>query len=286
MSNFFQHLKKTLKMIQFSHSVFAMPFALSSVWIASRGMPAVKNIVLIIMAMVTARNAAMTFNRLVDRKFDAQNPRTAQRELVSGQLSVSFATQFLLANIILFIVISYFFNTLTLALSPVAIFIILGYSLTKRFTHYTQFFLGLSLGISPLAAWIAITGTLTLFPILLGLAVFFWVAGFDLIYSTQDYEFDKTNQLKNIVVKYGIKKALLFSRILHAFSIVTLLSSGVVANFGIFYFMGIAIMAAVLVKEHRLIGPNRLDAINKAFFTLNGYVAVIFFFFVLLELYI
>ena len=184
--NFFKKLNLTLEMIKFKHSLFALTFALTSLIFSSQGLPNILTFFVIVLCMVTARNAAMSFNRIVDRDIDALNPRTSSRPLASGTLSLNFSKVFCLSNAILFMALSSYFNWLSFLLSPLALFIVLGYSLTKRFTHFTQFFLGLALGISPLAVSIAITGTLSLFSILLGCAVFFWVSGFDLIYSCQD----------------------------------------------------------------------------------------------------
>ncbi|OVE81370.1 hypothetical protein BVY03_04080 [bacterium K02(2017)] len=285
-NRFFSKLLLTLKMIKVQHSIFALPFALTSVLIASNGNLQLLDLVMIVLAMVTARNAAMTFNRIVDLKIDKKNPRTANRELPSGMLSKKFATIFCLVNIILFIAISYYFNQLTFILSPVALMIVLGYSLTKRFTYYTQFFLGLALGISPLAAWIAITGQLSFFAVLLGVNLFFWVAGFDLIYSTLDYAYDKKNGLKNLVVKWGLKKSLILARLFHFISFLSLVIAGIIQNLGLYYFIGCSIIGALLYYEHRLVKPDDLSKVNMAFFTLNGYISLLFLIFVVIDFYI
>lgn len=285
MKEFFHKLFLTLRMIKVQHSIFALPFALASFWVASQGNPDPKIFVFIIIAMVTARNAAMSFNRIVDRNFDKINPRTQNREIPSGKLSLKFSIFFCTINSILFIITSYYFNWLTFILSPIALMIILGYSFTKRFTHCTQFFLGLSLGIAPVAAWIATTGTVSPFSIFLGLAVLFWVSGFDVIYSTLDYDFDRKNGLKNMVVKLGINKSVLASRVLHIISIVFIILAGLIANFHSLYFIGTAIVAALLFYEHSLVKPGDFSKVNVAFFTMNGYVALVYFIFVLCDLY-
>lgn len=284
-SHFFQKLRLTLGMIKFQHSIFAMPFALSMVLFASQGHPEPSQLILIVLCMVTARNAAMSFNRIVDREIDAKNPRTQNREIPKGVLSLKFARGFCFLNIILFIIFSSFFNNLTLVLSPFAIAIILGYSLTKRFTHVTQLFLGISLGIAPIAAWIAITGQVSLFACLIGLAVTFWVAGFDLIYSTLDHDYDKANGLKNIVVKLGIAKALALSRFLHTLCLALFVLAGIVFQVASLYFVGIAIMGLFLIYEQSLVKATDLSRVNAAFFTLNGFVSMIFLLTTLLVVY-
>ncbi|MBF0103827.1 MAG: 4-hydroxybenzoate octaprenyltransferase [Deltaproteobacteria bacterium] len=282
-TSFFNKMILTLKMIKVQHSIFALPFAVSSCLVAFKGIPPLLFLFMICLAMVTARNAAMSFNRIVDVRFDRLNPRTKDRELPSGQLSVRFAVIFCIINSILFIAISFYFNMLTFILSPLALIIILGYSLTKRWTAYTQIFLGLALGIAPIAAWIASIGTLAPYPFLLGTAVFAWVAGFDVIYSTLDYEHDKKHNINSFVVKQGIKGALLVSVDYHIFSIIFLIFSGVLQGLSFFYFLGIVIMAGLLVYEHSLIKPHDLSKVNTAFFTLNGYVSMVFLVFVCLE---
>lgn len=283
---FTQKLSLTLSMIKFKHSVFAMPFALAALLFATSGRPAPLDILLIVLCMITARNAAMSFNRLVDWKFDAANPRTQNREIPSGKLSLSFCTGFCLVNCALFIGLSSFFNSLAFALSPVALIILLGYSLTKRFTSLTQIFLGLALGLSPSATWVALTGEITLFPLLLSAGVLFWVAGFDLIYSTQDYEYDKSKGLKNIVVKLGIPGALWLSRTFHLACIGFFVAGGLTFGLSMVYFAGIAIMAGFLVYEQSLVKPHDLSKVNMAFFALNGYVSMIFLATAILEIYL
>lgn len=281
-----QKTSLTLKMIKFQHSIFALPFALSSLVVAWNSQTTWLSLIWVILAMVTARNAAMSFNRIVDRDIDAKNPRTASREIPSGQLSLSFSIGFCVLNSLLFVLIASQFNTLTLLLSPVALAIVLGYSLTKRFTHFTQFFLGLSLGIAPLATWIALTGELSLYAILLGTGVFFWVSGFDLIYSTMDEEFDRNNNLKNIVVLLGAKKALWLARLLHLFTLAAFLAAGLSMSFSWVYYTGLGIITLIMIYEHRIVSPNDLSKLNMAFFTMNGYVSVLYFITIVLENYL
>lgn len=273
----------TLDMIKFQHSIFAMPFALVSLLHATGGHPTGRQFLLIVLAMITARNTAMSFNRIVDLDIDTKNPRTQNRPLVSGDLSTRYAKAFCLMNALIFVVIAALFNKLTLWLSPVALVIVMGYSLTKRFTQHTQFFLGLSLGISPLATWIAIRGELALFPALIGIGVLFWVAGFDLIYSCQDHDFDKANGLKNLVVAWGIKNALYLARFFHILSMLVLILAGFWQQTGFWYMTGIALMCVFLVFEHRLVKPHDLSRVNAAFFAMNGYVGLSYLAFVLLD---
>lgn len=278
-------LKLTLSMIKFQHSIFALPFALTSALVATNGKLKITDLIFIILAMVTARNAAMSFNRIVDRRLDALNPRTANREIPSGKLSSAFSVGFCVINSVLFILVTSYFNRLTFILSPIALIIILGYSLTKRFTSYTQFFLGLALGIAPIAAWIAITGTVSWFSLFLGSAVLFWVAGFDLIYSTLDHDFDKKNGAKNLVVKLGIGRALFLSRFFHGLCLMLFFLAGTQAGLGLTYTLGLIVILALLIYEHSLVKAHDLSRVNTAFFTLNGYVAIVYFIFTAIAVY-
>lgn len=273
---FGQKIFLTLNMIKFQHSIFAMPFALSMVFLATNGKPDLIKLLLIVLCMITARNAAMSFNRIADWKFDAMNPRTQNREIPNGKISLLFCTVFCLINCVFFIFLSFFFNALTFILSPVALIILLGYSLTKRFTNLTQIFLGLALGISSPATWLALTGEFSLFATLVGVGVLFWVAGFDLIYSTQDYEYDKSHNLKNIVVKLGLSRSLLLSRCFHALSIASFIIAGYLFQVSWIYFTGIGVMALFLIYEQSLVKSTDLSRVNMAFFALNGYVSMIF----------
>lgn len=273
----------TLRMIKFEHSLFALPFALSSLFVATNGQPGWNILLLIIAAMITARNAAMTFNRIVDRHIDAKNPRTANRELPKGKVSIRFAILFCIINASLFVCISFFFNPLAALLSPFALIIICGYSFTKRFTHFSQFFLGLALGSAPIAAWIAATGSVSLFSLLLGFAVLFWVTGFDIIYATQDFDFDKQAGLKSLVVKFGTAKSLLLSRFVHVVSFGLFVLAGYAHGLHWLYFVGCFAVAILLFYEHSLVKKEDLSRVNAAFFTTNGYVAVIYMVFVLTE---
>ncbi|MBX7147984.1 putative 4-hydroxybenzoate polyprenyltransferase [bacterium] len=269
-------IKHTLEMIKFSHSVFALPWALSSMLYAAHGFPSFKLFILIVLAMVTARNAAMGFNRVVDAKMDAENPRTQIRHLPKGLLKTNFVIGFVVVNAVFFIIISKYINNLCFILSPFTLIILFFYSLTKRFTHYTQIFLGLALGLSPLGAWIAVKAQFDLFPALLGLSVLFWVAGFDLIYAAQDYVFDVDKGVYSLVVKWGIEKSLFIARLFHALEIATLVFIGWNFHLSFIYFITIAIMAIFLAYEHSLISPKDLSKLDMAFFTVNGWIGFIF----------
>lgn len=272
----FQKIWYTFELVKFSHSLFALPFALASLLFATHGHPSLRLIGLVILAMVTARNAAMAFNRLVDADIDAKNPRTVSRHLPQQLLSRKYVLIFITINSILFICISSLFNSLSLILSPIALLIVFTYSLTKRVTHATQIFLGFSLGIAPIAAWIAVTGHLAFPPMLMGLGVLFWVAGFDILYATQDYEFDKKAGLKSLVVALGINKAFITARIFHALSVISLSTFGVVFEANWIYQTTVALIAFLLVIEHGLIGPKNLSRINAAFFTMNGLIGIVY----------
>src|SRR3990167_1086774 len=276
MKKFLIKLIYTLEMIKFSHSIFALPFALAALVFAADGLPPLKTVGLIILAMITARNTAMAFNRFADAKIDAKNPRTANRHIPKGSLSRGFVLCFAISNGALFIWIASLFNPLAFKLSPVALAIIYFYSTTKRWTHFTHLFLGLSLAIAPIGAWIALRGTVELFPILLGLAVMFWVAGFDIFYATQDYHFDKSEKLKSLVVRLGIANALITAKFFHILSITFFLTIGIVYHLNLFYLTTVMLMGTFLAFEHHLVRPNDLSKVNTAFFTLNGMVGILY----------
>ena len=281
----FQKIKHCFEMVKFSHSVFALPFALASLLFASQGFPPLRTFILIVLAMVFARNTAMAFNRLIDANLDAQNPRTAVRHIPKGLLSKEFVLIFIVINALLFIATASFFNPLTLWLSPVALFILCFYSLTKRWTHFTQLFLGLSLGIAPIGAWIAVKGTLEAFPLILGVAVMFWVAGFDLIYATQDYDFDREKGLKSLVVRLGIHRALWLSRLLHLLTVILLAALGIIYHLGLPYVATVLVITVFLAYEQSLVRANDLSRVNAAFFNINGIIGIIFLAGMILELF-
>ncbi len=281
---FFRRFLLTLEMIKFEHSVFALPFALTGALLAWRelGFPAqllVPKLLWIVVAMVAARSAGMTFNRILDAGIDARNPRTKARHLPAGMLTPQFAWGFLIVTSLIFFLAARQLNQLCLYLAPLALGLLFFYSFTKRFTAYSHLVLGLCLGAAPAAAWIAVTGTLDPRIILLTLAVTFWTAGFDIIYSCQDYEFDSSSELFSLPKQLGISMALLVSRILHVGMIVCL--AGLVAGYrlGWIAWAGIAAVAALLIYEQSLVKANDLSRVDAAFFTVNGYISVLFFIF-------
>ncbi len=265
-------------MIKFEHTLFALPFAFLGAVLAANGLPEWRQILWITVAMVGARSAAMTFNRIVDRHIDAENPRTANRELPSGKLTVRFAWIFFIASLILFVAAAYSLNWLTFALSPVAIMSILGYSYAKRFTAFSHLLLGWALAISPTAAWIAVRGVIdSAIPILLSLLVLMWTAGFDILYACQDFEFDKKTGLRSIPARFGIKNSLLIARLFHAQAFLALVLLYFVTGLGWLALAGVIFVGALMIYQHTLIKPDDLSRMNAAFFTTNAFVSVILF---------
>ena len=278
MNGFWTKLRTTLEMIKIEHTLFALPFAFLGAVLAADGLPTVWQILWIVVAMFGARSAAMTFNRIIDRKFDAMNPRTANRELPSGKLSVNFAWAFFIVSVLLFEFASYSLNWLTLLLSPVALLSILGYSYAKRFTSFAHLILGWSLAISPTAAWIAVRGAIdSEVPLLLSLLVMMWTAGFDVLYACQDYEYDKKAGLRSIPARFGIKNSLNIARIFHFQAFVVLVLLYFVTGLGWLALIGVFAVGALMIYQHSLIKPNDLSRMNAAFFTTNAFVSIILF---------
>ncbi|MEE3040839.1 MAG: UbiA-like polyprenyltransferase [Candidatus Latescibacterota bacterium] len=273
------------RMIRFSHSIFALPFALSGAALAAAvsGIQGAQ-IGWIVVAMVAARSAAMGFNRLVDRHIDARNPRTAQRELPRGVLSPPAVWLFVILSALGLIGAAWKLNPLCLVLSPVALFVIGGYSFTKRFTWGSHLVLGLGLGLAPLGAWIAVTGRFDLSPALLGLAVLSWVAGFDILYSCQDHEYDQHTGLHSIPVRFGLQTALRLAQLLHVFTIGFMVAVGLTAALRWIYFIGVAAICLLLLWEHRLVKADDLTKVNTAFMTANSIISVAYFLFTLADL--
>jgi 4-hydroxybenzoate polyprenyltransferase len=267
-------LAATLSMIKFSHTVFALPFALLAAVLAAGGVPPPRVLGLIFLAMVGARSAAMSFNRIVDRDVDALNPRTRAREIPSGVLSVRYVAVFCAASASLFVLAAALLNGLCLALSPVALAVVLGYSLTKRFTALSHVVLGLALAIAPVGAWIAVTGRLALLPVMLGLSVRFWVAGFDVIYSLQDEAFDRGAGLRSIPARLGGRRSLLVSAVFHAASLALLYGVFVLAGGGLLFGLGVALAGGFLVRQHAIVSTGDLTRVDAAFFTANGWLSV------------
>jgi 4-hydroxybenzoate polyprenyltransferase len=276
MASLFDKLKTTLEMIKFEHTLFALPFAFLGAILAADGLPTWRQALWITVAMVGARSAAMTFNRIVDRDIDAANPRTANRELPSGKLSVVFAWAFLFASIGVFLVAAYSLNWLTFALSPVALLSVLGYSYAKRFTAFAHLLLGWALAISPTAAWIAVRGAIdSEVPLLLSLFVLMWTSGFDVLYACQDYEFDKKAGLRSIPARFGIPRALWIARLFHFQAFTVLLIFYLATGLGWPALVGVGLVALLLIYQHTLVKPNDLSRMNAAFFTANAFVSVI-----------
>jgi 4-hydroxybenzoate polyprenyltransferase len=273
-------IRTILEMIKFEHSVFALPFALTGALLAARATqhswPTLRQILWIVVAMVAARSAAMTINRIADLRYDKENPRTKMRALATGALSVSFAWIFTLIAVAVFFLAAWQLNPLALKLAPLAIAILFFYSFTKRFTSWSHLFLGFALGISPAAAWIAITGSLDWRMVILCAAVTLWVGGFDVLYACQDIEFDHQAGLFSVPKRFGIANALWIARALHVG--VVLLLGWLAAGFGLPWpaWAGIVVVAALLAYEHSLVKANDLSKLNAAFFTVNGYISMLF----------
>jgi 4-hydroxybenzoate polyprenyltransferase len=274
---FLAKVRTTLEMIKFEHSVFALPFALTGAVLAVRGWPGWPPLAWIVTAMVSARTAAMTFNRIADLQFDAMNPRTRMRALPAGRLSLSFAMGFTVISCCVFIFAAFELNRLAFELSPLALAVILAYSYAKRFTWLSHLALGVCLGISPIAAWIALRGDLQTGILLFGGAVALWVSGFDMIYACQDLEFDRQLGLASFPSRFGIPTALHASAILHTLMLVALVAVAWLEHLGWLGGLGLAVVAILLSYEHYLVRPNDLTRVNAAFFTLNGYISVLLF---------
>ena len=270
-------VRTTLEMIKFEHSIFALPFALTGALLARRGWPTWRELTWLVVAMVGARSAAMSFNRLADLQFDALNPRTRMRALPAGHLSAGFVAGFTAASCALLLVAAFELNPLAFKLSPLALILILGYSYTKRFTWLSHFVLGACLGASPVAAWIALRGDLKAGVVILGAAVMLWVAGFDILYACQDVEFDRQHSLESIPCRFGVPAALYTSVVLHMLMLVLLVAVARMENLGWVAGIGLAAVAALLAYEHALVKPLDLSRINAAFFTVNGYISLLFF---------
>ncbi|WP_395142525.1 UbiA-like polyprenyltransferase [Armatimonas sp.] len=262
-------LRIVLEMIKIEHTLFALPFAAMGALLAARGIPDGRILFWILVAMVGARSAAMAFNRLVDRDYDAKNPRTASRAIPAGLISVGFVRGFTALTSLLLILAAWQLNPLALLLSPVALGVVFLYSYTKRFTHWCHAFLGLALAIAPVGAWVAVRGDLTMVPLALGAAVICWLVGFDTIYALQDAEFDKNAGLHSLPVRFGAQKALAIGRVSHVFMIVLLVALGKLAGLHGWYFTGVALAAALITAEHVLISPTDLKRLNIAFFNVN-----------------
>lgn len=270
-------IRITLEMIKFEHSIFALPYALTGALLAAEGWPTAGQVFWIVVACVFARSAAMAWNRLLDAQFDRQNPRTHDWALPSGLLSRGFVWIFVIVCVAGFVFSAKMLNDLAVMLSPLALAILLGYSLTKRFTSYTHLFLGLALGIAPVGAWVAVRGELGWPPIVLGLGVMFWTAGFDMIYSLQDVDIDKRLGLNSLPVKFGNRRALGLSALSHAISVAAFAALVPLTALGPAYLLALSLCAWLLVYEQRLVSPTDISRLPVAFFTLNGWISVLMF---------
>ena len=276
MSTVIKNTRLTLEMIKIEHTLFALPFAFLGALLAAHGLPALSQILWIIVAMVGARSAAMAFNRIADRNFDARNPRTATRAIPAGLLSVAFVWAFTIVAAALFLFAAAMLNRLTLILAPVALASVLLYSFTKRWTQFSHLVLGWCLSIAPTGAWIAVRGAIdSAVPLLLSLVVLLWTAGFDVLYACQDYDFDRREGLRSIPARVGIPRALWISRALHAGAFVALVALYLSTNLGPLAFAGVLATGALLIYQHRLVRADDLGRLNAAFFTTNAFVSVI-----------
>ncbi len=283
-------LSQYFKMVKFAHSIFALPFALVGFFMALHlnhlSFDYFK-LIYIVLAMVFARNAAMGFNRYLDRNIDRENERTRSREVASGVISERNALIFILANVALFMATSFLINILAFWLSPVALLVVLGYSFTKRFTALCHLVLGLGLALAPIGAYISVTGSFNnIVPILISFVVLFWTAGFDIIYALQDEQFDRQQQLHSIPTLVGAKRALIISRLLHVSSAILMLASGWLMNANLWYFVGAISFISLLLRQHLLVKHNDLSKVDAAFFTSNGIASVVFAFFCILSFYL
>ena len=283
-------ISKYFSLIKFSHTIFALPFAVIGFFIAVTQSNEPINwllFVYVVLCMVFARSAAMAFNRYIDRDIDKKNERTAQvREIPNGSIKPKSALVFVIINCILFIATTYFINPLCFYLSPVALLVVLGYSLTKRFTALCHLVLGIGLSLAPIGAYLAVTGQFDWLPLFFSFAVLFWVSGFDIIYALQDEEFDKEQQLHSIPVVLGKKNALFLSTVLHIITASLIVFAGFYASLNLFYWIGSGVFIALLTYQHLIVKPNDLSKVNLAFFTTNGIASVVFSVFVLMDLFL
>ena len=282
-------MKKYFSLVLFAHTVFAMPFAFIGFFLAISETGQEFNwlkLLLMVLCMIFARNAAMAFNRYLDREIDAHNPRTAIRDIPSGKISSNEAFIFTIANSILFILTTLLINKLCFYLSPVALAVVIGYSYTKRFTPLCHLFLGLGLALAPIGAYLVVAGAFAMLPVYFSLAVLCWVSGFDIIYALQDEEFDRENNLNSIPAWLGKKKALNVSSIFHILAVIFVSMPYIVSDLSWFYLAGILFFIILLIYQHQLVKPNDLSKVNRAFFTTNGIASVVFALFFLLDAYL
>ncbi len=278
-----ERLKIILKDIKFEHTVFSLPFALMSAFLAADGLPPLNKLFWIVIAIVGARSCAMAFNRIVDAVYDRLNTRTCNRALPSGKIKLHHYLIFLLVSALLFLFSCYMLNTMAFQLSPLALIIIFFYSFTKRFTSNSHLFLGLALSLAPIGAWVAVREEISLISIILGIAVLLWLAGFDIIYACQDVDFDKKHGLFSIPQRCGITKALRLSSIFHILMVISVLSLIMIDQLGLLYLTGVVLVALLLWYEHSIVKPDDLSKINIAFFNVNGVISIMLTLFVIID---
>jgi 4-hydroxybenzoate polyprenyltransferase len=289
MNKVFRSVKNFFALVRFSHTIFAMPFALIGF---SLGVSedeydfSIRVLLLILLCMVFARNAAMGFNRLADSKFDSLNPRTSGREIPAGIINKNSASIFVAVNAILFVLTTLFINRLTFFLSPIALLVILGYSLTKRFTSLCHIILGIGLSLAPIGAYISVTGKFNIIPLIYSFIVLTWVSGFDIIYALQDDEFDRSNELHSLPAFAGRKKALAISVLLHIITFILVLIAGFIGNAGIIFWTGAGIFTSLLIYQHRIVKHDDLSRVNLAFGTVNGIASILFAIFVISDIFL
>lgn len=272
-------MKKFFSLVLFAHSIFALPFAMIGFFLGVTTSTQPFNwflLLLVLLCMVFARNAAMAFNRYLDRDIDAKNPRTVMRDIPAGRVSANEALIFVIVNCLLFVIATAFINDLCLYLSPVALFVVLFYSYTKRFTALCHLVLGLGLSLAPIGAYIAVTGAFNIVPVLYSFAVLFWVSGFDIIYALQDEDFDRAEKLHSIPAALGIKNALRLSVVLHICSAICVILPIFFSEFSFVYYIGVAFFCFMLTYQHLLVKPNDISKVDRAFATTNGYASVVF----------
>ncbi len=284
-----ESVSKYLSLVKFSHTIFALPFAIIGFFLAVKFANFDLDwwlFALVVLCMVFARNAAMGFNRYIDKDIDKKNPRTAVREIPAGKIKAKSVLFFVLLNSLLFIITTWFINLLVFFLSPVALLVVLGYSYTKRFTFLCHFILGLGLSLAPIGAYLAVTARFDILPLLFSFIVLFWTSGFDIIYSLQDGDFDKNQKLFSVPAWLGKKKSLIVSAFVHLVAAALLVVAGLIANLGLWYWVGASIFVLLLAYQHSLVKPDDLSKVNIAFFTTNGIASVVFACFTVLSLFV
>jgi 4-hydroxybenzoate polyprenyltransferase len=279
----FKKIKIILEMIKFEHTVFALPFAFTGMVLAAEGIPSLWTVLWITVAMAGARSAAMGFNRWADRKIDAENPRTKSRALPAGLVTPRQVARFVIVSSAVFVFAAFMLNPLTFALSPVALVLVFFYSYTKRFTYLSHAVLGLAISLAPIGAWIAVTGAVEGAALFLGLAVLFWLIGFDILYGLQDIDFDAQAGLHSVPQRFGVRRALRLARLAHVVTALALATVGMMLGLGWFYWMGVLIAAGLLGYEHSLVTEGDLSKLDMAFFNMNGYLSVMVFLCTLLD---